>query len=167
MSQQNPCMRCGACCAIYRVTFDYHEADTFPGGGIPSYLIFKLDGTRWAMSGTEKRPIRCQALSGEIGRSVHCTIYNRRPTNCRMFLAVGENNAVNSLCDQARATYGLMPLSNFWSDSSKRTSADPRWEIGKAVTIQSQHFDQAHLYGLSSRDSSMKTVLFRTSAGTS
>jgi hypothetical protein len=65
------------------------------------------------MSGTEKRPIRCKALSGEIGRSVCCTIYDRRPTNCRFFLAAGENNAVNSLCDRARATYGLTPLNNF------------------------------------------------------
>jgi len=106
-------MRCGACCAIYRVTFDCRETDTFPGGLIPSHLVFKLNKTRSAMRGTEKRPIRCQALSGEIGRSVLCTIYDRRPTNCRNFLAVGENNAVNPLCDQARATYGLMPLSSF------------------------------------------------------
>jgi Fe-S-cluster containining protein len=70
-------MRCGACCAIYRVTFDCHETDTFPGGLIPSHLVFKLNQTRSAMRGTEKRPIRCQALSGEIGRAVLCTIYDR------------------------------------------------------------------------------------------
>jgi len=113
MSIQNPCMRCGACCALFRVSFDCHETDNFPGGVIPSHLAFTLNETRSAMRGTEKRPIRCQALIGEIGRSVHCTIYDQRPTNCRKFLAVGENNAVNSLCDQARATYGMMPLSSF------------------------------------------------------
>jgi len=65
------------------------------------------------MRGTEKRPIRCRALTGTVGHSVNCTIYDRRPTTCRKFLSVWENNVVNPLCDQARATYGLMPLSSF------------------------------------------------------
>ena len=113
MSLQNPCMRCGACCAVYRVSVDSCEIDNLPGGMIPAHLTFKLKGTRLAMRGTEKRPIRCQALTGNIGRSVHCAIYDRRPTTCREFLSVYEDSGVNSLCDRARATYGLMPLSNF------------------------------------------------------
>lgn len=115
MPKQNPCMRCGACCAMFPITFDSRESDSFPGGMIPSRFVLKLNSTRSTMRGTEKRPIRCQALSGEIGYSVHCTIYSRRPKNCRDFLATGENNVVNSFCDFARAVYGLMPLSNFWS----------------------------------------------------
>jgi Fe-S-cluster containining protein len=106
-------MRCGACCALYRVSFDCHETDTFPDGLIPSCLAIKLNETRSAMKGTEKRPIRCAALTGTIGLSVQCTIYDRRPTTCRQFLSAGEDNRFNSLCDRARATYGLMPLSNF------------------------------------------------------
>ncbi len=113
MSQQNPCMRCGACCAMYRVAFDCHETDNFPGGVIPFHLVFKLDETRSAMLGTEKRPIRCQALSGNIGQAVHCMIYALRPTTCRKFLSVWESSAGNSLCDQARSKYGLIPLSDF------------------------------------------------------
>jgi uncharacterized protein len=76
-------------------------------------LIFKLNEMRSGMKGTEKRPIRCDALIGIIGQSVHCSIYDRRPTTCRKFLSAGENNTFNSLCDRARATYGLMPLSPF------------------------------------------------------
>jgi Fe-S-cluster containining protein len=106
-------MRCGACCALFRVSFDCHETDNFPGGVVPFHLVFMLNGTRSAMKGTEKRPIRCAALIGIIGLSVNCAIYDRRPTTCRQFLSAGENNTFNSLCDRARATYGLMPLSNF------------------------------------------------------
>jgi uncharacterized protein len=113
MSPQNPCMRCGACCAFYRVSFDSIEIDNLPGGVIPFHLTFKLNETRSAMRGTEKKPVRCQALTGQIGRSVHCTIYDCRPTSCREFLSLWEEDVINSLCDRARATYGLMPLSSF------------------------------------------------------
>jgi len=113
MPPQNPCLRCGACCAMYKVSFDNCEMDNLQGGLIPFQLAVALNATRSVMKGTEKRPIRCQALNGEIGRSVLCTIYEQRPTNCRAFFASGENNRSNSLCDQARAAYGLMPLSSF------------------------------------------------------
>ena len=106
-------MRCGACCAFYRISFNSRETTNFPGGEVPLNLTFKVNATRSAMKGTGTRPIRCQALSGEIGRSVYCTIYDHRPTTCREFLNVWENDVVNSLCDRARATYGLMPISNF------------------------------------------------------
>jgi uncharacterized protein len=113
MTSQNPCMRCGACCAFYRISLDSFEIDDVPGGVIPLHLTFKLNDTRSAMRGTEKRPIRCQALEGEVGRSVHCTIYDRRPKTCREFRSLWEDDVINSLCDRARSTYGLMPLSNF------------------------------------------------------
>lgn len=83
------------------------------GGVVPSELTVKMTETKSAMIGTDKRPIRCQALSGEIGRFVQCEIYDRRPTACRNFLAVWEGNVANALCDQARATYGMIPIANF------------------------------------------------------
>ena len=113
MPSQNPCMRCGACCAVFRVSFDCREVDNCPGGVIPAELTFKLNETRAAMKGTEGRPYRCQALTGKIGGAVHCTIYDRRPTTCREFFSAGEGSVVNSLCDRARVTYGLMPISDF------------------------------------------------------
>jgi Fe-S-cluster containining protein len=113
MSPRNPCLRCGACCAVFRVSFNCSEVDNCPGGVIPAKLTFKLNETRAAMKGTEVRPYRCQALTGKIGGAVCCSIYDRRPTTCREFLTAGEDRAVNSLCDRARVTYGLMPISGF------------------------------------------------------
>jgi len=106
-------MRCGACCAFYRVSFDCHESDEFSGGVVPIALIIKLNKTQSAMRGTEKRPIRCRALVGNIGMGVHCAIYEKRPTICRLFLPAWQCNQGNSLCDQARLIYGMMPFSNF------------------------------------------------------
>lgn len=73
----------------------------------------KVSATRSAMQGAETRPYRCRALSGNIGRSVNCLIYDRRPTPCREFMPVWGDNVVNPLCDQARARYGLTPLGGF------------------------------------------------------
>jgi Fe-S-cluster containining protein len=106
-------MRCGACCALYRVSFDCRETDDITGGVVPLHLTVKVNGTLSAMRGTEKRPIRCQALTGQIGRMVRCTIYDRRPSACRAFLMAWENDRGNANCDRARALYGLMPISHF------------------------------------------------------
>jgi Fe-S-cluster containining protein len=113
MTPQNQCMRCGACCALYRVSFDCRETDDIAGGVVPLHLTVKVNGTLSAMRGTEKRPIRCQALTGQIGRMVSCVIYDRRPSACRAFLMAWENDRGNSNCDRARAIYGLMPISHF------------------------------------------------------
>ena len=113
MSTQNPCMRCGACCAAYRISFDCHETDNYPGGTVPLAMTFRVDATRSGMKGTEKRPFRCLALGGDIGRGVYCKIYGHRPTTCHAFLPVWKGTGANALCDQARARYGLEPLSSY------------------------------------------------------
>ncbi len=63
------------------------------------------------MKGTERkhRP-RCVALSGEIGISVSCAIYENRPTPCRRFTASYENGVREPRCDEARLRHGLKPL---------------------------------------------------------
>ena len=41
MSEINPCMTCGACCAYFRVSFYWAEADD-AGGPVPSALTEPL-----------------------------------------------------------------------------------------------------------------------------
>ena len=113
MARFNPCTRCGACCAAYRISFDCQETDDCPGGVVPLGLTFRVNVTRSAMKGTGKRPFRCSALCGDIGRAVYCDIYECRPTTCHEFLAAGQGNGDNPLCDQARARYGLAPLASY------------------------------------------------------
>jgi Fe-S-cluster containining protein len=71
---ENPCVTCGACCALFRVSFHWSEADAGTGGRTPAELSVRVTPHRVAMRGTEKVPIRCIALEGEIGKRVGCTI---------------------------------------------------------------------------------------------
>jgi uncharacterized protein len=105
----NPCMTCGACCAHFRVSFYWAEADD-AGGVVPADLTEPLNLMMRAMRGTNAREPRCVALQGEPGGCVSCGIYAQRPSPCREFAMSGENGVYNEACDRARARYGLPPL---------------------------------------------------------
>ncbi len=62
------------------------------------------------MRGTGNTPVRCAALQGDLGKSVHCGIYSVRPTVCREFWPSFENGKHNPACDDARAALGLPAL---------------------------------------------------------
>jgi Fe-S-cluster containining protein len=108
---QNPCITCGACCAYFRASFYWSEADPAAAGATPAHLTTKLTPHLAVMSGTEKQPPRCVALQGEIGKSVLCTIYALRPSPCRELRASWVDGERNERCDRARAAHGLPPLS--------------------------------------------------------
>jgi len=107
---RNPCLGCGACCAHFRVSFYWSEADSAAGGVTPADLSVKLTPFLSAMRGTEKLPPRCAALEGEIGARVRCTIYSQRPSPCRDFRASWVEGPRSERCDRARAAHGLPPL---------------------------------------------------------
>jgi Fe-S-cluster containining protein len=73
-------------------------------------LTTALGGLYRAMRGTERKPPRCCALQGEIGRQVHCTVYSLRPSTCREFQVSGEQGVSNPGCDRARRQWDLPPL---------------------------------------------------------
>ncbi|MDE8554833.1 YkgJ family cysteine cluster protein [Pantoea vagans] len=105
----NPCVSCGACCAHFRVSFYWAEADD-AGGLVPTELTEPLSLLMRNMHGTNDRAPRCVALQGDIGGCVSCGIYEQRPTPCREFSMSGEAGIHNEACDRARARYGLPPL---------------------------------------------------------
>ena len=107
---RNPCLDCGACCAYYRVSFHWSEAERFLGGATPAELTTKLSPHRVAMRGTQSKSPRCVALDGQIGKAVSCSIYSQRPSPCREFEASWVNGMHSERCDQARAAHGLPPL---------------------------------------------------------
>lgn len=109
VSELNPCMNCGACCAFFRVSFYWAEADD-AGGPVPVQLTEPLTPFLRCMGGTNQKASRCVALQGEPGERVACTIYEHRPSPCRSFKMSGENGEPNEACDRARARYGLPPL---------------------------------------------------------
>jgi len=63
----NPCVECGACCATFRVSFYWAEADDAPGGTVPAALTGRLHAHLRVMQGTDRPEPRCCALQGEIG----------------------------------------------------------------------------------------------------
>lgn len=109
MSEINPCMTCGACCAYFRVSFYWAEADD-GAGTVPAELTEPITPLLRCMSGTRQQPCRCEALEGSVGESVRCSIYQNRPSPCREFAMSGENGEINDACHRARAHYGLPPL---------------------------------------------------------
>jgi hypothetical protein len=114
----NPCLSCGACCAFYRASFYWSEAvSEYNPGGVPGELTEKFNDFRLAMKGSGGGNPRCIALKGFIGRSVSCSIYERRASICREFDPSWQNNVPNPRCDKARAAWGLAPLTpESWID---------------------------------------------------
>lgn len=106
----HPCLRCGACCAAYRVGFYWAEADD-GGGPVPAALTEPVGPLRRAMAGTARGASpRCVALAGTIGDRVACTIHPDRPSPCRDFGASHAHGLHEPRCDAARARHGLAPL---------------------------------------------------------
>lgn len=106
----HPCLRCGACCATFRVAFYWAEAEPLMGGKVPRDLAAKLDPHRLVMRGTETGQDRCVALQGEVGDRSACGIYERRPSPCRELAPAWEGGEPSPQCDRARLRHGLPPL---------------------------------------------------------
>jgi Fe-S-cluster containining protein len=125
-SDVNPCIRCGACCAHFRASFYWAEADDASPGGVPVALTEKLTPHLRVMKGTNQPAPRCVALLGEIGQSVRCTIHPQRSTVCRDFDASWSNGEPNPRCDAARARHGLPPLTpDDWISPEPPGTGDP------------------------------------------
>ncbi len=106
----NPCLRCGACCAYFRVSFYWAECDEATENGVPATLTRPLSPFRLVMLGTSGPAPRCVALLGTVGEEVRCTVYDRRPSVCRELVASWLNGQPNPQCDRARAAWNLEPL---------------------------------------------------------
>jgi hypothetical protein len=104
-------MSCGACCAFFRATFYWTEADKVAGGTVPEELTEKLNDFRVCMKGTAQKNPRCIALQGEIGKAVYCSIYQDRSSVCRNF-SVADNPDPNHGCNKARKHWSLPSIPN-------------------------------------------------------
>jgi len=109
-ARRNACMRCGACCIVFRVSFYWAEGDDATAGGVPVEKTVRVNNFRRAMRRVDAGDGRCIALQGEPGRLVRCTIHGRRPSVCRNFEPSWKRGIHNPLCEKARALIGLPPL---------------------------------------------------------
>jgi Fe-S-cluster containining protein len=108
-SDSNPCLRCGACCASFRVDFAREELDV-AGGPVPSGLAVDVNDTLCRMRGTDHGSPRCAALVGTVGAQAHCGIHEWRPSPCREFGLRAPMGLGDDACTRARARHGLPPL---------------------------------------------------------
>lgn len=110
MPAVHPCLTCGACCAFFRVSFHWSEADPAHGGTVPIALTEPLRTHERAMRGTSQARPRCVALDADIGRYSRCTIHDQRPSVCAQVPASFEFGAASAQCDKARIAHGLPVL---------------------------------------------------------
>jgi Fe-S-cluster containining protein len=103
----HPCLTCGACCAHFRVSFHWSEADPDQGGVVPIALTEPLRVHERVMRGTSQKAPRCVALDADIGRYSRCTIHDRRPSVCALVPASLEFGERSAQCDKARLAHGL------------------------------------------------------------
>ncbi|MFM2049743.1 MAG: hypothetical protein RL682_234 [Pseudomonadota bacterium] len=97
------CTTCGACCACFRVDFSVHELDDM-GGQVPSGLTVSVTDSMARMRGTDHLPVRCAALTGKVGSTVGCGIYEWRPSPCH------ELQEGSDACNRARNRHALNSL---------------------------------------------------------
>lgn len=113
----NPCLSCGACCTLYRVSFYWAEAGDVLENGVPVEMTWQLTPFRRCMRTTTPDSNRCIALMGIVGGKVACSIYERRSSVCREFPPSWENGQPNERCDAARAHYKLIPVAPYEWDA--------------------------------------------------
>ena len=106
----HPCLSCGACCAAFRVSLHWSEAEPSLGGRVPVALTEPVRTHELAMRGTSQASPRCIALDADIGRSSRCTIHARRPTTCKAVAPSWESGEASAQCDRARQVHGLPVL---------------------------------------------------------
>jgi Fe-S-cluster containining protein len=133
----HPCIKCGACCAIFRVSFLSEQTENFSKWKVPleHTEITKKRAVKtnqesesnsetliYSMKGTNKkhRP-KCNLLKGKIGEMATCQIYQQRPSPCRDFVASFEYGEKNIRCDEARRAHGLSALTRVdWIEFCKK-----------------------------------------------
>lgn len=103
------CMRCGACCAAFRVSFHESELES-EGGCVPDGLAVPETSSTYRLRGTDHARPRCVALQGVIGQAVSCGIYQERPSPCREFAPLADVGYFPEACNRARACHGLTAL---------------------------------------------------------
>ena len=106
----SPCLDCGACCAAFRVSFYWAEANDAPGGQVPVSDTERLNAHLRCMKGTNTKSPHCAMLEGGVpgGR---CRIYEQRPSPCRELVPYLPDGTPHPQCQRARVIHRLKPLS--------------------------------------------------------
>lgn len=97
----SPCLSCGACCASFRVSFYWAEAEAL---GLPEELVEMVNHHYSCMAGTNSSTPYCLALQGDIGVLVACSVYASRPSPCH------EVQSGDAQCQKARQKHALPQL---------------------------------------------------------
>jgi len=94
LTDNDICQSCGACCATWPVIFLQPQSVPMDKRSNPSSNIFIMNATN----------LRCDCLSGEIGKETNCEIYENRSSVCSTF------SIRSAKCNEARRNYNLHSL---------------------------------------------------------
>ena len=108
VASSDACVSCGACCANYRVSFYWAEAERMPAN-----MVEPLTAVYSCMKGTNQAQVKCIALQGEVGQQVSCSIYTIRSSTCK------EVQIADDHCNKARLAHNLIPLINIEQQDSE------------------------------------------------
>ncbi|RWN61578.1 MAG: YkgJ family cysteine cluster protein [Mesorhizobium sp.] len=92
------CQSCGACCSYAAEWPRFSTEDDEQLDRIPQKYVAADE------AGMRCDGVRCSALSGEVGKSTACGIYEVRPDVCRACMPGGDD------CLMARRAHGLSTL---------------------------------------------------------
>ncbi|WP_250889051.1 YkgJ family cysteine cluster protein [Mesorhizobium sp. dw_380] len=110
------CQSCGACCSYSAEWPRFSTEDDAQLDRIPEkYVAADLSGMRC-------EGVRCSALTGEVGKSTACGIYDLRPDVCRACMPGDEE------CLMARREHGLpteLPISPQMGKMAGRPEGPP------------------------------------------
>ncbi|QID18216.1 YkgJ family cysteine cluster protein [Nitrogeniibacter mangrovi] len=120
----DPCTRCGACCAAFRVDFHVSELGAEGRPGVPPALTVPVTPRLVRMRGTDAAEPRCVALVGQIGWGAKCGIYTDRPSPCRDFAPYAPLGIGDAGCARARRRHGLPPLTPGGNPESGKSRPD-------------------------------------------
>ncbi|HVI59646.1 MAG TPA: YkgJ family cysteine cluster protein [Luteimonas sp.] len=123
----HPCLSCGACCAHFRVSFHWSEAEPALGGVVPVELTEPLRSHERVMRGTSQAQPRCIALDARIGEYSRCGIHPVRPSVCAAVPASWEFGEPSAQCDKARLAHGLpllVPADWAWREAAANDGDD-------------------------------------------
>lgn len=85
------CVECGACCTATEPVRAYVPLEMRDVRRLPEryrlHVVTSESGFDYLATGADRR--RCVALTGDVGKRVHCEIYESRPEVCRRYKAGG------------------------------------------------------------------------------
>ena len=133
----HPCLRCGACCAHFRASFYWAEADDAGPGGVPVALTRQLTPHRRVMIGTEGPAPRCGWIAQRVDTPIAPSSAMQRGAGPSVPIegALSRNTDIDQLCFCGNGLKQPIMLVALTPEAMKK----PREEVEQALAADIDH----------------------------